>query len=155
VSAVLLYDSRTDEILLNQQFRMGAMLAGADDPFLLECAGGMIDDGETPEDAARREAWEEAGCRVTDLEPVGICYPSAGSVDEKFHLFIGRIDGARAGHHGVELEGEEIRTHIFPAAQVIEMADAGLIPHGVTLICVHWFARHRERLRKKWKENTP
>jgi 8-oxo-dGTP pyrophosphatase MutT (NUDIX family) len=34
--------------------------------------GGVIDPGETPEQAAIREVWEEASARVQILEPIGI-----------------------------------------------------------------------------------
>lgn len=150
VAGVLLYDPKRDEILLNQQFRMGALMAGATDPCLFELVGGLVDAGETPAEAARREAVEEAGCTVTELEPVAVCYSSPGCLDEVFHLFIGRVDAPRAGLHGLETEGEEIRTHLFPADKVIDMADQGLIPHGMTLLCINWLARHRARLRQKW-----
>lgn len=33
--------------------------------------GGKVESGETIEDAAKREVWEEAGIRVADIEKVG------------------------------------------------------------------------------------
>ncbi|HCS24213.1 MAG TPA: hypothetical protein DIW20_10740, partial [Rhodospirillaceae bacterium] len=78
IAAVLLYAPESDRILLNQQFRLGAMMAGCDNPFLYEVAAGAVDDGESVEDAARREALEETGAEVGDLEFVAKCYTSAG-----------------------------------------------------------------------------
>lgn len=150
VAVILLYDPARDEILVNQQFRMGAFLAGDEDPFFYECAAGLIDEGETPEQAARREAREETGTEVLETEFICAYHPSPGCSDERHYLYVGRIERPKAGLHGVEEEAEEIRTHVFPAARVVDMLDGGTIRNAATMIAVHWFARNREALRKKW-----
>lgn len=43
-----------------------------------ECPGGHIDKGETPEQAAKRELWEETGAIEFDIEPIGY-YGAKGS----------------------------------------------------------------------------
>lgn len=147
----VLYVPETDEIVLSEQFRAGAWLAGADDPFLLECAAGGIDDGETPEDAVIRETLEETGCAVTDLELIGPFFTSPGCLAEQGYLFCARIEKPdQTGIFGVEEEGEEIKTHLLPATQVIQMLDEGHIQNGPSALALHWFARHRETLRAKW-----
>lgn len=153
-STVILYIPETDEILLNEQFRVGAYMANADDPFLFECAAGQIDEGETPEETARREVMEETGCEVKELEYVGSFYTSPGCLNEEAYVFVGRIDKPETGAiFGVEEEGEEIRTHLLPSAKVFEMLDAGHIRNGSSALALHWFARHREKIRKKWLES--
>lgn len=148
---VVLYVPETDEIMLNEQFRLGAFIADPDNAFLLECAAGMLDDGETPDEAARRETLEETGCHVLDLIPVGSFFTSPGCLDEEAHVFIGRIAKSEAGGvFGVEEEGEEIRTHLLPAEKVFEMLDAGLIRNGAAALGLNWFARHRARIRDQW-----
>lgn len=150
IAVVLLYIPESDEILLNQQFRLGAMLAGCENPFMYECAAGAVDPGETAEQAARREAHEETGCDVLDLEYVGKAYSSPGCMAEEFQMYVGRIAKAESGIFGHEHEGEEIKTHLLPYAKVIEMLDGGQIPNITTSMLLHWFARHRDQLRKKW-----
>lgn len=150
VTAVLLYCPETDELLLNQQFRMGAFLAGDENPFMFECAAGAIDAGENPEDAARREALEETGCAVLHIEPAGWFYTSPGALEERINLFIGRIAKPIAGFHGVEEEGEEIKTHIVSVAKALAMLDDGTIRNATTMLSLYWFIRNRDRLRKKW-----
>ncbi len=152
-SVVLLYSPETDEILLNQQFRMGPFIAGDEDPFLFECAMGGIDDGETPADAARREALEEAGCIVGELEHITSCYTCPGTIEDQAHIFVGRVKNPAAGLHGLDHEGEEIKTHLFPAKEVIAMADKNIIRNAITLLTVNWFARHHDRLRAQWMGN--
>ncbi|MGN0333480.1 MAG: glycoside hydrolase family 9 protein [Lachnospiraceae bacterium] len=52
-----------------------------------ELPGGLIDPGELPEEAAKRELLEETGYRVEKLINLGAFYPSFGSTNEKIHLF--------------------------------------------------------------------
>jgi ADP-ribose pyrophosphatase len=150
IAVVLLYIPETDEILLNQQFRLGAMMAGVENPFLFECAAGAIDEGETPEAAACREAFEETGCEVLDLEPIGKSYSSPGCMAEEFHMYIGRIEKAESGIYGEEHEGEEIKTHLLPYKSVMKMLDDGHIANIIPALVLNWFARNHERLREKW-----
>jgi ADP-ribose pyrophosphatase len=152
VAAALLYLPETDQILLNEQFRVGAYVAGEPNPWLYECCAGLVDEGEEPETAMHREALEETGCHILDTEFIGKIYPSPGGSDESFYLYCGRISKAEAGHYGLEEEGEEIKTHLVSASEAIRMLDEGRISNGATVICLHWFARHHERLRKKWSQ---
>ncbi len=150
-STAILYIPETDEILLSEQFRQGAWFAGAEDPFLLECAAGGVEEGETPEEAIIRETMEETGCTVTDLELIGPFFTSPGCLAELGYFFCARIEEPEeTGIFGVEEEGEEIKTHLLPALQVIKMLDEGHIQNGPTALALHWFARHRERIRTKW-----
>jgi len=66
--------------------------------------------------------------------------------------YCGRIGKTETGFHGLEEEGEEIKTHLFPAAEAIRMLDDGEITNGAAVVCLHWFARNHERLRKKWSK---
>ena len=151
VAAALLYQPETDEVLLNQQFRIGAFLAGDKQPALLEVCAGYMDENESPETAIRREAVEETGCRIIDLEFICKAYPSPGSSDEIFMIYCGRISNAEAGDFGLEEEGEEIKTHLMPAMEAIRLLDTGQITNGATVIALNWFARHHDRLREKWR----
>lgn len=150
IACTLLYIPETDEVLLNEQFRMGAMMAGAEDPFLFECAAGFTDEGETVEEAAKREAREETGTEVLELKRIGIYYTSPGCLAEEFHIFIGRIAKAESGIYGVPSEGEEIKTHLLTSKQAIDMLDQNHIRNATTTIALGWFARNREKIRKEW-----
>ena len=109
VAAVLPVDPGRDRVVLIEQFRPGAWAAGRS-PWLLECVAGVIEPGETPEELARREALEEAGCVITDLVPIATFLTSPGATTETVHLFCGRVasDGV-GGLHGLGTEGEDIR----------------------------------------------
>ena len=77
-AVVLPYDPLREEIVLVEQFRLGA-LERAGDPWLLEPVAGIIEPGEAPPAVARREAAEEAGLELLDLVPIGSYFPSPGA----------------------------------------------------------------------------
>ena len=96
VAAVLPVDPARDRVVLIEQFRPGAWAAGRD-PWLLECVAGVIEPGETPEELARREALEEAGCVIADLLPIATFLTSPGATTETVRLFCGRVDSEGVG----------------------------------------------------------
>ena len=66
---VLLYDVERDAVVLVEQFRAGALEDPAS-PWKLEVVAGLVEEGESPAEVARREAMEEAGARVETLIPL-------------------------------------------------------------------------------------
>lgn len=152
-AAVLPYDPVRDRVLLVEQFRIGAVAAGAPGgPWLLELVAGIIEDGESPETVVRREAVEEAGCELGELEPVCDYLVSPGGTSERTCLFVGRVDlGDAGGVHGLDEEHEDIRVHVIDAADAIAMADDGRIANAAGVIGMFWLARNRGRLQAEWR----
>ncbi|MCF2870491.1 NUDIX domain-containing protein [Octadecabacter sp. G9-8] len=148
--AILLpYDPVRDRVMVVEQFRPGAYLRGDPNPWTLEPIAGRIDPGEEPEDAARREAHEEAGVTVTDLHCVSAAYPSPGSTTELFYTYIGIADlpdGAN-GTGGLVAEAEDIRSHIMTWAEFDAALNAGKFRLMPLLVAGLWLARNRDRLR--------
>ncbi|WP_299551220.1 NUDIX domain-containing protein [uncultured Tateyamaria sp.] len=146
---VLPYDPVRDRILLVEQIRLGPI--GRNDPvrWQMEPVAGLIDPGETPEQAARREGIEEAGLEFRTLEPAGECYASPGAVTDFFHLFVGICDlpDGSAGIGGQEDEGENIRSHLMSYAELLAMADDRRVANAPLALLAFWLARHRARLR--------
>jgi len=108
--AVLLVDEDQQKILLTKQFRLATFLNGNDSGYLVEACAGLIDEDETPEQTARREAAEETGYEIGDLEKIGGAFSSPGGTTEFMHLFIGayqsKTDHQKFG--GLKGEGESI-----------------------------------------------
>ena len=148
--AVLPWDVKEDRIVLIEQFRPGA-IRGADSPWMLEAVAGVVEDGESDEAVAHREAAEEAGCTMDLLLPITSYYPSPGACSEQIRLFIGRLTSSAVGEvRGVETENEDILVHSVTRTQAITLLDAGKINNGLTIIALHWLARHGDRLRSDW-----
>jgi ADP-ribose pyrophosphatase len=150
-AALLPYDPVADAIVLVEQFRIGA-LAADQAPWMLEVVAGMIEaDDADPEAVARRESMEECGCLVGAIEPIAVYQPSPGVSSETLHLFCGRIDSREApAQAGLVEEGEDLRVHVWPWSKARRALDQGVFTNAATLIALHWLARRRPALRRRW-----
>ncbi|WP_299985552.1 NUDIX domain-containing protein [uncultured Ruegeria sp.] len=145
---VLPYDPVRDTVLLVEQFRAPVFLIDDPEPWMWEPVAGMIDPGETPEQAAHRETMEETQISLTLLEYAGGAYSSSGSSTEYVHLYIGLGDlTATVECSGVASEGEDIRSKILPFDDFMHMVDGHVFKDLPLLTLAHWLARNRERLR--------
>lgn len=150
---LLPYDPVADRVVLIEQFRSGAWVAG-EPAWMVEVVAGIVGPGEAHEDVARREAMEEAGLEVGPLEPIASYAPSPGGSTEWVTLFAGRISAAsEEGHFGLAAEHEDIRAFSLPAAEAIGLLDLGRISNAVTIIALSWLARHHEALRRRWLQS--
>jgi ADP-ribose pyrophosphatase len=154
---VLPYDPVTDQLVMIEQFRYPAMVAGLG-PVLVEVPGGFMDPGERPEQTAAREMHEETGIAADRLEPIGRFVLSAGGSDETVTLFAGRVQAPPAGadgivgYGGLASENEDIRIRLLPAAAAIETVLAGGYPNAITSLALLWFASRHDWLRDRWLE---
>jgi len=65
---------------------------------------GYMENGETVEEAARREVWEEAGARLSDVRPYALL--NLTIVDQLYFMFLARLEGGRyfAGAESLEVK---------------------------------------------------
>jgi nudix-type nucleoside diphosphatase (YffH/AdpP family) len=146
---VLPYDPVLDVVLLTEQFRYPVFATGDRDPWVKEPVSGLVEPGETAQDAARRETVEEAGVDLSDLHPVGGAYSSTGSSTEFVYMFLGIADLSDTdGSGGVEAENEDIRTEVISYDDLMQRVDAGQFRDLPLVTISLWLARHRDRLRR-------
>lgn len=149
-AAVLLYDPALNRFVMCEQFRIGAY-AGGMSAWQMEDVAGIIEEGETPEAVARREAEEEAGRTITDLWPIQRYLASPGGTTESIYLYLGRVSTEGAGGvFGLASENEHIRVTVMDEATIRNLMDAGKIENAATLIAVQWFFLNRERVVTAW-----
>ena len=147
---VLPYDPQRDEVVLIEQFRVGAMGKSAS-PWLLELVAGLIDTDEQPEQVALREALEEADLALTSLWPISEYFPSPGGSDERVYLYLGRCNSQGAGGvHGLAEEGEDIRVHVLPLGDALDAVKDGRINNAASIIALQWLALNRAEVRGLW-----
>ncbi|MDX1367256.1 NUDIX domain-containing protein [Pseudomonas sp.] len=147
---VLPYDPQRDEVVLIEQFRVGAMGKSAS-PWLLELVAGLIDTDEQPEQVALREAVEEADLALTSLWPITQYFPSPGGSDERVYLYLGRCNSQGAGGvHGLAEEGEDIRVHVLPLGDALDAVKDGRINNAASIIALQWLALNRVEVRGLW-----
>jgi ADP-ribose pyrophosphatase len=148
--AVLPYDAKRDRLILIEQFRAGA-IDFTDNPWLLELVAGIREAGESPEEVARREAREEAGCEIGELLPVHNYLVSPGGSTESCAIFVASIDSeGLGGIHGLDEEHEDIKVHVFEREAALAMLEDGKINNAITLIGLQWLALHHKELRQRW-----
>jgi len=152
--AVLLYDPDRDEVVLIEQFRVGAVYQPSR-AWLIEIVAGAIEEGETAEEVAYREALEEAGCEIKDLIEIQQFYTTPGGCSERITLFCGRVDSSTVGGvHGLAEEDEDIHVTTVKFADVFQMLEQGQIESGIPIIAIQWLYIHRDRLRAHWSKST-
>jgi 8-oxo-dGTP pyrophosphatase MutT (NUDIX family) len=101
------------------------------DAWAWELPMGLIEDGESPAQAAAREAEEETGWRPGPMTPLIYAEPANGITDTQHHIF--RADGAT--HIGPPTEkNESDRIEWIPLARVRDMIDRREIISGASLL---------------------
>lgn len=153
-AAMLPYDPDRDQVVLIEQFRIGALEA-PEGPWLMEIVAGMIEEGEAAADVVRREAMEEAGCVVEALEPICDFFVSPGGTSERIALFCGKVDASTAdGIHGIAEEGEDIKVHVMSFEAAWQLLKDGAIDSATPIIALQWLMLNRETLRARWAGPT-
>jgi ADP-ribose pyrophosphatase len=150
---VLLYDPAHDALVLIEQFRLPAHLAGFAG-WQLEIVAGIIDrPGESALDVVHREAKEEAGLAIEgEVLPIHRYLTSPGGSTETVALYCGRVDSSDAGGiHGLADEHEDIKVIVKTYDEAMALLRAGKIDNGFTIVALYWLAANRERLRRGWR----
>ncbi len=122
-----------DQIVLVEQYRYGI------DAVTLELPGGVIDVGEDPGDAARRELLEETGYAAGTLTLVGKLAPDPTRHTNWAWIFF-TAGARRTGKQKLDA-GESLNVRLMPVEKVLEAADDGLITHGMHLAGLYWANR--------------
>lgn len=149
-AAMLPYDPKTDQVVLLEQFRVGAL--GSDrSPWLLEMVAGMIEPGEEAGEVIVREAQEEAGLSMGCSRFALSYLVSPGGTSERIDVFVGEVDSRKAeGLHGLAEEGEDIRLHVVSREQAYRWVEEGRIDNAATVIALQWLQLHLAEIREQW-----
>ena len=123
-------------VLLVRQYRY------ATGGWLLEIPAGKLDNGESPETCAGREAEEEVGYRPSRLEPLGWIWSTPGFADEKIWLFL--ATGLELTQQGLE-EDEVLQIERMPFQQAVEKAASGEIHDAKSAVALLRAARVYKR----------
>lgn len=136
-AAVIMHDTKTNEVLLIEQFRIGPI--GSGNPWQLEIVAGVVEEGEMPAEVARKEALEESGVSIGEMTHITTFYNSSGGSSEKTDVFYSSVDlTASGGVHGLEHEGEDIRSIKIDAGAISQMVQAGTIQNASLIIASMW-----------------
>jgi len=134
-AAILPVDPDRRTGILIRQFRVSPFLDG-DSGWLWEIPAGLLDD-EAPRTCAAREAEEEAGVAVGEIEALGKSYASPGLVRECVELFWGCYSTPPASAiGGLDEEAELIEVYELPMSEIGRMAENGDITDSKSAVAI-------------------
>ena len=125
-SVVMVPVPEPGKVILVRQYRYAV------NAFLWELPAGSVDEGESPEEAARRECHEEIGLVPSTVVRLSALYPTPGYCDEEMVFF--RLSGLETTDEKAALdEDEDIETRVFDVRDAREMVRRGEIKDMKTL----------------------
>jgi ADP-ribose pyrophosphatase len=131
---LIVFDRDKDRLVFARQFRYPTIAHGF--PWLLECAAGMIDKGETAEEAARRELKEELGYQAKTLIHLGDFFASPGGMSEQLSMFFAELgqDDLVSQGGGLTDENEDIERVELSRQEVADLLTNNGFRDGKTLV---------------------
>jgi ADP-ribose pyrophosphatase len=130
--AVLLHDIQRDVLIL------------------ADIIAGMAEEGECAEQVAHREAMEEAGYRLEEVEFIATFFVSPGGTTERIHLFYAPLSASQRISEGGGIDGEDIRLVELPLEEAWIRVQDGRICDAKTIIALQWLRlRSSEQAQKR------
>lgn len=151
---LLAYDPWLDQVVLVEQFRIGA-LNDPNSPWLLEIIAGLIETNEQPEEVAQRETLEEAGLEIQHLEHLYTYYASPGGSDEQVILYMGIVDSSsvKTGDiFGLASENEDLRLKVLSREDALKETQQGRAANSLSIIALQWLAINHQSVQSAWSK---
>ncbi|WP_062744812.1 GDP-mannose pyrophosphatase NudK [Erwinia persicina] len=131
-ATILLYNREKNSVVLTRQFRIATWVNGNPSGMLIETCAGLLDD-DSPEVCIRREATEETGYVVGEVEKLFALYMSPGGVTEMVYFFAAEYSDARRENAGGGIDDEDIDVLEMTFPEAWAMVKDGRIQDGKTV----------------------
>lgn len=118
-----------NELVMVRQYRHGSR------ELSLEPPGGLVKEGQTPEQSGREELEEETGYRAAAMECLGWMYPMPALFSNRFYVYLAR-DAEPTGRLHPD-ETEEVETVLVPVEHIRNYIRSGRIRCGVMIAALH------------------
>lgn len=139
-AVVLPYNRTQRTVILTRQFRFPVYVNGHPGMMIEACAG-LLDERD-PVSAIQREAEEETGLRLAQVEKVFEAYMSPGSVTEKLYFFVAEYETRQSDGGGLLDDGEDIEVLELPFDEALHMIERGEIVDAKTIMLLQYAALH-------------
>ena len=126
-SVVLVPVPQPGKVILIRQYRYAV------NAFLWELPAGSVDEGESPEEAARRECHEEIGLLPSTIVRLSAMYPTPGYCDEEM-VFFKASSLETPTEKAAQDEDEDIEVKTFTIGEARDMIRRGEISDMKTLV---------------------
>lgn len=148
--AALLVVRESGKLLVVRQFRYPTHEKGPG--WLSEIVAGGLGEGESAEEAIRREVREETGYEVRDLRHVSTFYLSPGGASERLILFHGEISEADQPERarGLGVGDEDIEIILVEAEELWRDFLSGELQDAKTIVALLWY-RHTRGGARGWR----
>ena len=126
-------------LVMTRQWRQGAQMMS------LECAGGVVDPGETPAQAAARELLEETGYRGEEAGRLVALSPNPAII--RNHLYATLFTDCEPVTAAEEKAGEVLETVVMTGAEVYAQIQSGALDNALQVaILLSLFAKRPDLL---------
>jgi len=151
-AAVLLFDADARSVVLVEQFKPATLIGRRrDDPstpdgWITELVAGMIDAGESADQAVIREAFEETGYRIDNPRLIAKFFSSPGGSSERIFLYCARVsDVQREGRGGGDGE-EDLKVFQLRIDDLFYGLAEGSIDDPKLFIAAYWLKANIDEL---------
>jgi len=126
-----------EQVVMVEQWRHGTRSVH------LETPGGLMEDGETPEQCARRELIEETGYEAGEVVRLGTVHPNP-AIQNNLQHYVLATNCRRVDSPALD-DAEDIVVRIAPLTEVPDMIRTGKITHGIVIGGFYWLELHRKK----------
>ena len=121
--------TKNNEVVFVRQFRHGISSE------TLEIPGGMIDNHEVPDVAAKRELFEETGYACGKIKELGNISPNPALFNNRVFTFLGK--SAFLKESNIDNQGEINEVVLINLKEVPKLIKTSVIDHALVIVAFH------------------
>jgi 8-oxo-dGTP pyrophosphatase MutT (NUDIX family) len=129
----VLAETESGDLVMVWQYRFGT------DALSLEIPGGVIDPGEAPEAAAKRELLEETGYEASSFELVSVCEPNPALQGNRCFTYLAR--GAKPTGQTAFDDLEDLELALVSRSDLAAIIDDGTVTHALVIVALEQYLR--------------
>jgi len=122
--------TKEGKVVLIKQYRHGL------DVTSIETPGGVVDEGETEEQAVIRELKEETGYTFDHIEPLGKISANPATTNNYMHMFLA-TGGVKTGEQELD-ETEELEVVLYSMEEVKQLVRGHRIVQALHTACIFY-----------------
>ena len=131
--------TKEGKVLMVRQYRHGIRHTG------MELPGGVAEEGESMEEAVRREIREETGYEFGQLVYLGKISANPSTTNNFMHMFLA-TDGEKKGEQELD-ETEELEVHLLDMEEVKQLVKVNRIMQSLHVNCIMYALAHLGELK--------